>query len=49
MNSYETGELHFLDFETLNNTFKVNWLQWLVRLLEIHLELYTFPYAFLTT
>lgn len=25
MNNYESGGLHFLDFNTLNNTFKINW------------------------
>lgn len=26
-NSYENGGLNFLDFKTLNNTFKINWLK----------------------
>lgn len=25
MNKYESGGLNFLDFNTLNNTFKINW------------------------
>lgn len=31
MNSYENGGLNFLDFATLNNTFKINWLKQLFR------------------
>ncbi|XP_051733611.1 uncharacterized protein LOC127503617 [Ctenopharyngodon idella] len=31
MNSYENGGLNFLDFTTLNNTFKVNWIRQLVK------------------
>lgn len=31
MNSYEKGGLNFLDFATLNNTFKVNWLRQIIR------------------
>lgn len=27
MNSYENGGLNFLDFTTLNNTFKINWIK----------------------
>uniref|UniRef100_A0A3P9LB20 Reverse transcriptase domain-containing protein n=1 Tax=Oryzias latipes TaxID=8090 RepID=A0A3P9LB20_ORYLA len=27
MNSYEKGGLNFLDFTTLNNTFKINWIK----------------------
>ncbi len=26
MNTYEYGGLNFLDFSSLNNTFKVNWI-----------------------
>uniref|UniRef100_A0A3Q3BIJ9 Reverse transcriptase domain-containing protein n=1 Tax=Kryptolebias marmoratus TaxID=37003 RepID=A0A3Q3BIJ9_KRYMA len=31
MNSYEKGGLNFLDFDTLNNTFKINWLKQFIR------------------
>uniref|UniRef100_A0A8C7XZI9 Reverse transcriptase domain-containing protein n=1 Tax=Oryzias sinensis TaxID=183150 RepID=A0A8C7XZI9_9TELE len=31
MNSYDKGGLNFLDFYTLNNTFKINWLKQLFR------------------
>ncbi len=27
INKYEYGGLHFLDFASLNNTFKINWLK----------------------
>ena len=27
MNTYDSGGLHFLDFTTLNNTFKINWIK----------------------
>lgn len=27
MNPYEKGSLNFLDFQTLNNTFKINWIK----------------------
>ena len=31
MNSYDNGGLNFLDFYTLNNTFKINWLKQIIR------------------
>lgn len=31
MNSYENGGLNFLDFPTLNNTFKMNWLKQFIK------------------
>ncbi len=27
MNTYDSGGLNFLDFTTLNNTFKINWIE----------------------
>ena len=27
MNTFEHGGLNFLDFTTLNNTFKINWIK----------------------
>ena len=27
MNTFERGGLNFLDFTTLNNTFKINWIK----------------------
>ena len=31
MNSYDNGDLNFLDFYTLNNTFKTNWLEQFIK------------------
>lgn len=31
MNSHENGGFNFLDFSTLNNTFKINWIRQLIR------------------
>lgn len=31
MNSYENGGFNFLDFSTLNNTFKINWIKQFIR------------------
>lgn len=31
MNTYENGGLNFLDFTTLNNTFKINWIKQFLR------------------
>lgn len=31
MNSYESGGLNFLDFKTLNNTFKINWAKFFLK------------------
>ncbi|RVE61069.1 hypothetical protein OJAV_G00166930, partial [Oryzias javanicus] len=32
MNSYDKGGLNFLDFHSLNNTFKMNWLKQFFRI-----------------
>lgn len=31
MNNYESGGLNFLDFSTLNNTFKINWIKQFIK------------------
>ncbi len=31
MNTYNKGGLNFLDFQTLNNTYKINWLKQFIK------------------
>lgn len=31
MNTYDKGGLNFLDFQTLNSTFKINWLKQFIK------------------